>query len=93
MCVCVCVYVRERERERVPNAPIQNNYAHALHTSRSTPQRQADHPSHFEDDEVIYGNLDYSKLGAKGNAGERWESYWKTTTMLRSPQHEEEKKQ
>ena len=35
-------------------------------------------------DEEIYGNLLYTKDGAMGNAGERWESYWKTQTLLRT---------
>lgn len=60
-----------------------------IHTYRLTPQRQVDHQSsQYDDDEVIYGNLQHSKFGAMGNAGSRWESYWKTTTMLRSPEHE-----
>ena len=38
----------------------------------------------YQDDE-IYCNLPYTKEGGMGNAGERWESYWKTQTLLRSP--------
>lgn len=37
-----------------------------------------------EDDETIYGNIQHQRLGAMGNAGERWESYWKTETILRT---------
>lgn len=34
-------------------------------------------------DEEIYGNLLFTKEGAMGNAGERWESYWRTNTLWR----------
>ena len=42
-------------------------------------------------DEEIYGNLLYTKAGAMGNAGERWESYWKTRTLLRTQNGKKEK--
>ena len=35
-------------------------------------------------DEEIYGNLLFTKEGAMGNAGERWESYWRTNTLWRT---------
>lgn len=38
----------------------------------------------YQDDE-IYCNLPYTKEGGMGNTGQRWESYWKTQTLLRSP--------
>jgi len=37
-----------------------------------------------EDDKTIYGNIQHQRLGAMGNAEERWESYWKTETILRT---------
>ena len=36
------------------------------------------------DEETVYGNIQHQQLGAMGNAGERWESYWKTNTLLRT---------
>jgi hypothetical protein len=38
----------------------------------------------YRDDE-IYCNLPYTKEGGTGNTGQRWETYWKTQTLLRSP--------
>ena len=34
-------------------------------------------------DEDIYANLPFTNEGAMGNAGERWESYWRTNTLWR----------
>ena len=41
------------------------------------------HATQYRDEE-IYGNLLFTKEGgAMGNAGERWESYWRTNTLWR----------
>ena len=52
-------------------------------TSLSQPVTTGGH-GQYRDSE-IYSNLPYVKEGgALGNAGERWESYWKTHTLLRT---------
>lgn len=72
---------------------IVNVSAVAMAQCDDTPPPPRPAPTHdqshtqYRDDE-IYGNLPYTKEGgAVGNAGERWESYWKTQTLLRSPDH------
>ena len=44
------------------------------------------------DDETVYGNIKHQQLGAMGNAGERWESYWHTNTLLRTADQQESPK-
>lgn len=34
-----------------------------------------------DDDEPIYGNMNFKWQGK--NAGDRWENYWKTKTIMR----------
>ena len=36
----------------------------------------------FRDDGVIYSNMEHYRLGAMGNAGQRWESRQKTSTLF-----------
>ena len=44
--------------------------------------------SKLEGSEIIYGNLQHQKVGAMGNAGRRWESYWQTQTLFRTAEPE-----
>ena len=49
------------------------------------PTSDQSHATRYRDSE-IYGNLPFTKEGAMGNTGERWESYWRTRTLLRTPE-------
>ena len=54
-------------------------------TQRALSSRSDQSHAHNYRDDEIYCNLPYTKEGGTGNTGQRWESYWKTQTLLRSP--------
>ena len=54
-------------------------------TRRALSPRSGQSRAHEYRDDEIYGNLPYTREGGMGNTGQRWESYWKTQTLLRSP--------
>lgn len=54
-------------------------------TQRAPLSRSDQSCAHNYRDDEIYCNLPYTKEGGTGNTGQRWESYWKTQTLLRSP--------
>ena len=54
-------------------------------TQRALSPRSGQSRAHEYRDDEIYGNLPYTREGGMGNAGQRRESYWKTQTLLRSP--------
>ena len=37
-----------------------------------------------EPESEIYANIAHHRAGAMGNAGERWQSYWQTRTLIRT---------
>ena len=77
---CVCVFVKERvSRDRESVLEWERNVINIppslccslLHKSA-------------EQEEDIYGNAEHLRRGgARGNAGRRWEAYWKSQTIFR----------
>lgn len=64
--------------------PTSGSTATTCTTTTSSSRSDQSRAHDYQDDE-IYCNLPYTKEGGTGNTGQRWESYWKTQTLLRSP--------
>ena len=61
-----------------------HDYAEIIINNAAQHEASASGATKYKDSE-IYGNLPYAKkLGSVDNAGARWESYWKTDTLLRA---------